>query len=101
MFPHLDVIIVPMVNGAIISFVQVSECPISLIVPKAEPINRPLYPMQYKVGGSFEDTISIGSGSKDDDLNIMPMVEEVLITAVLEGAEKKVSPKEYLDIQLK
>ena len=38
--------VVPMVSGAIIPLVQVSECPISLIVPKTEPINKPLCPMQ-------------------------------------------------------
>jgi hypothetical protein len=68
-------------------------------VPKAEPINRPLCLMQYKVGGSFEDAITIGSDSEDDELNITPVVEEVLTTAVVEGTEKKVSPEEYLDIQ--
>ena len=57
--------------------------------------------MQYKVGGSFEDTIIIGSDSEDGELNIMPMVEEVPTTAVLEGTKKKVSLEEYLDIQLK
>ena len=57
--------------------------------------------MQYKVGGSFKDAITIASDSKDDELNIIPIVEEVPTTAILEGAEKKVSPKEHLDIQLK
>jgi hypothetical protein len=70
-------------------------------VPKAEPINRPLCLMQYKVGGSFEDAITIGSDSEDDELNITPVVEEVPTIAVVEGAEKKMSPEEYLDIQLK
>jgi hypothetical protein len=94
----LDIMVVPMVMGAIIPQAQ---CSISLIVPKTEPINRPLCLMQYKVGGSFEDAITIGSDSEDDELNITPVVEEVLTTAVVEGTEKKVSPEEYLDIQLK
>jgi hypothetical protein len=94
----LDVMVVPTVMGAIIPQAQ---CSISLIVPKAEPINRPLCLMQYKVGGSFEDAITIGSDSMDDELNLTPVVEEVPTTAIVEGAEKKVSPEEYLDIQLK
>jgi hypothetical protein len=94
----LDVMVVPTVMEAIIPQAQ---CSISLIVPKAEPINRPLCLIQYKVGGSFEDAITIGSNSEDDELNITPMVEEVPTIAVVEGAEKKVCPEEYLDIQLK
>jgi hypothetical protein len=88
--------VVPTVTGAII---PPAQCSISLTMPKAEPIDRPLCPMQYKVGGSFKDAITIGSDSEDDKLNITPVVEEVPTTA--EGAEKKVSHEEYLDIQLK
>jgi hypothetical protein len=94
---NLDVMVFPMDTKAIIPQAQ---CSISLIVPKAEPIDRPLCLMQYKVGGSFKDAITIGSDSGDDELNITPVVE-VPTTAVVEGAEKKVSPEEYLDIQLK
>ena len=97
----LDVMVVPMLSKAIIPLMQVSKCSISLIMPKAEPINIPLCPMQYKVGGSFEDAIIIGSDNEDDKLNIIPMVEEIPTTAVLEGVEKKVSLEEYLDIRLK
>jgi hypothetical protein len=70
-------------------------------VPKAELIDTPLCPTQYKVGSSFEDAITIGSDFEDNELNITAMVNEVPTVAVVEGAEKKVSPKEYLDIQLK
>jgi hypothetical protein len=90
--------VVPTVTGAII---PPAQCSISLTMPKAEPIDRPLCPMQYKVGGSFKDAITIGSDSEDDELNITPVVEEVPTIAVVEGAEKKVSHEEYLDIQLK
>jgi hypothetical protein len=93
--------VVPTVMGAIIPPAQVSQCSISLVMPKAEPIDRSLCPTQYKVGGSFEDAITIGSDSEDDELNIIAMVDEVPTIAIVEGAEKKVSPEEYLDIQLK
>jgi hypothetical protein len=72
-----------------------------LVAPKAEPIDRPLCPTQYKVGGSFKDAITIGSDSEDKELNITVVVDEVPTISVVEGAEKKVSPEEYLDIQLK
>jgi hypothetical protein len=80
----------------------------SSIVPKAEPIDTPLRPTQYKIEDSFEDAITIDSDSEDEvpleEANITSLAaaaEEGPIVADVEGAEKKVSPEEYLNIQLK
>ena len=91
----LDVVVIPTVIRAIIPLLQVSQCSISFIVPKAKLIATSLRPTQYKVGGSFEIPITIGSDNKDDELNITAVVDEVPTVVVVEGAEKKVSPEEY------
>jgi hypothetical protein len=72
----------------------------SLIIPKREPADTPLQPTQYKVGGSFEDTITIDSNDEDNvpskELNItsVAVVEGGPIVTAVEGAEKKVSPED-------
>jgi hypothetical protein len=63
--------------------------------------------MQYKIEGSFEDAITIDSDDEDEVPLEEPNITSLVVAdkgpteATVEGAEKKVSPEEYLDIQLK
>jgi hypothetical protein len=104
-----DVVVVvrhgdPVVEDSRISPAVASHSSISLIVPKREPVDTPLQPTQYKVGGSFEDAITIDSDDEEDvpseepNITSVAVAEEGPAEAAVKGAEKKVSPKEYLDI---
>jgi hypothetical protein len=99
----LDAVVVarhgdPVVGDSGIAPVVASHSSISLIVLKRKPADTPLQPTQYKVGGSFEDAITIDSDDDDDvpseepNITSVVVVEEGPAAAAVEGAEKKVSP---------